>query len=535
MLNRILLSVALIIISKFTFSQNLYKHIFFRGAPGKIYELDNGNFLYCFGGGFSRINQAGNLYFSKYYSVPSFVVEDLLRINDNELLICGNEFDTCSAFPNGNFFEPAVFKSDSSGNILWSKYYKLNGACGARVFSSQLCQDKGILLLGGDASHPQYPWLSGFALKTDSIGGLLWSKYFYQNIGGVQFGIELDDKSVILGLNLDSSGAVLARLDSLGNILWSISYIRPRGYFHSVMYEQDGTILVTGNTDSLKVSLGEQYPPWFHPTLFLMKIDTMGQLMWAKEYDDNSGPSNYFALDRSSIIKLFDGSYMIYSSKYTDSLFHRILMMHIDMNGNILWNRSHGPSGFLNKCQYIIQTSDSGFLMSERTIGNYPNGWSGACEIIKTDSLGQSIGCFEDIENINVYPYFPVDSNIILQSIDGAIELIADIRDTTYGAISPYDECILLSDDHAFQINRSKEVIIYPNPTNGKFKIEIAEKLSHSENYVTIFNDQGKIVLEKTIYGEIDKELDLSNLPKGIYLIRTAFGEKISDNKVIIN
>jgi hypothetical protein len=372
-------------------------------------------------------------------------------------------------------------------------------------------------------------------LRTDSSGNLLWSKYFHEHHGGAQFAAELSDRSVIAGLNIDSGGAVLARLDSAGNLLWSKSYVRPRGFLHSILPEADGTFLVTGTTDSLRINLGDQYPLWFHPTLFLMKLDTSGQLLWAKEYDDSSGVNNYFSLDVSRLIKLADDSYMIYCGKYTNTNPSVVVLMHLDINGNVLWNRSHGPHTLVNQCQYIIQTSDGGFLMSEGTLGNYPNGWQGAYELIKTDSLGHSTGCFEYTENINVYPYFPVDSDVVLLSIDGATEYTANVRDTSYGPTAVYDECVLLTAGNTIAMDKTLETIVYPSPTNGKFAVRSQQPQPYrAERYLTVYDSMGRIVLQKQIIGKEDTPVDLSSHSKGIYLVRITDGDNVSESKVVV-
>lgn len=70
---------------------------------------------------------------------------------------------------------------------------------------------------------------------------------------------------------------------------------------------------------------------------------------------------------------------------------------------------------------------------------------------------------------------------------------------------------------------------LYPNPvTNGKVYITSKKDL---EKEVTIFNVLGKKVLQTTIGA---KELNVSNLSPGVYIIKITEEESTSSRKLII-
>jgi hypothetical protein len=71
---------------------------------------------------------------------------------------------------------------------------------------------------------------------------------------------------------------------------------------------------------------------------------------------------------------------------------------------------------------------------------------------------------------------------------------------------------------------------IYPNPTNSG-KIYISTKLSLDKK-VEIFNVLGKKVLETVI---TSKEVNVSNLTAGVYIIKIKEGEATATRKLIIN
>ena len=79
-------------------------------------------------------------------------------------------------------------------------------------------------------------------------------------------------------------------------------------------------------------------------------------------------------------------------------------------------------------------------------------------------------------------------------------------------------------------------VIIYPNPTNGKFKIELgSSQLKNNKNEIIIYNVLGeKVFQSSSINGQTLNEIDLSASPKGIYFVQIYNGVKNHSEKIII-
>jgi len=92
---------------------------------------------------------------------------------------------------------------------------------------------------------------------------------------------------------------------------------------------------------------------------------------------------------------------------------------------------------------------------------------------------------------------------------------------------------VLMKLDNSTEIEFSKrydnKTIIYPNPSNGVFNIE---SNSTENQTIKIINLLGDIVYTTIKTSEILK-VDLSNLPRGVYLIRT-IGTDETTNKIVI-
>lgn len=73
---------------------------------------------------------------------------------------------------------------------------------------------------------------------------------------------------------------------------------------------------------------------------------------------------------------------------------------------------------------------------------------------------------------------------------------------------------------------------IYPNPTKCFLRVDIQNNDSDIYGYIEILNSVGKSI-NKTSHISLENQIDLSNQPEGIYLMRISINGKISTWKVI--
>lgn len=78
---------------------------------------------------------------------------------------------------------------------------------------------------------------------------------------------------------------------------------------------------------------------------------------------------------------------------------------------------------------------------------------------------------------------------------------------------------------------RSSNVLIYPNPSTGIFKIQMSNKIDNGE--VNIYNSIGQLILNEKI--KENQEIDLSKFSKGYYIfVIRSEGKQIHSEKIII-
>ncbi len=91
----------------------------------------------------------------------------------------------------------------------------------------------------------------------------------------------------------------------------------------------------------------------------------------------------------------------------------------------------------------------------------------------------------------------------------------------------PISEMVSIKENHDF-LNLN----IFPNPSNGKFKITNTNNIKNIE----IQNILGKVIYCSTLNNfQTTTEIDLSTVSKGIYFVKLDNGEQIMTEKIIIN
>jgi hypothetical protein len=111
------------------------------------------------------------------------------------------------------------------------------------------------------------------------------------------------------------------------------------------------------------------------------------------------------------------------------------------------------------------------------------------------------------------------------------------IPDGTYSVIitkngcSDTSFCYNVSSVGISENNFSNDISIYPNPSNGKFQLSSGSLQFIKTSNIEIYNMQGR----KVYQSEITKsEIDLSNQPKGMYLIKIVNNQLITTKKILI-
>ncbi|HQW04809.1 MAG: T9SS type A sorting domain-containing protein [Flavobacteriales bacterium] len=373
-------------------------------------------------------------------------------------------------------------------------------------------------------------------MKADSLAEVVWAKHFDNN-GSFQFIRELPGGDLLAGINMDSAGAVVARMDAEGNFLWCKSYIRPKGMVHDVVIESDDAFIITGFTDSVQTTNPfAPLPPSFQPKLFMMKLNGAGEVQWCKGYE--GAPNLWSTQQPSRIERGQDGNYVVLATvgAHTDGVnynfFQQPFLMKADQNGDTLWTRSVASSNYAYYTNDLLAYSDGGYLFSGGIWGELPEMNSGLPYIFKTDSLGH-FSCQEVEYPVVITDLFPMDSSFVLTSVDGATAHEATVIDTTFSTLHVYDAC-LITGLSAPDIERYERVHLRPNPNSGRFTLTFPDPLQ-AESYYSVYDTMGKLLFQRRLpTGATQEEVDLSGFSPGTYVLRFTDRDGVCYERVVL-
>jgi len=404
-------------------AQPTFQRLYLSGGASKMNmaEMPSHNLFVglAWGPGISLLAPGGHIIYTDHYWSDSILVQQSIRQSSvNEFyFVTGYQQDSCSASGSLTipYTCPLIAKMDSLGTISAFHYYRLNtGKCWTLASDLEITADKDVITWGGGGIGSQW---SFFALRTDSLANVVWAKHFDPH-GSFQFIKELPSGDLLAGINMDTAGAVIARLDANGNFLWCKSYIRPKGMVRDAVILSDSTFVITGYTDSLASTNGfEPVPLDYHPILFMLKLNGAGDVLWCKGYD--SPPNLWYARRGLRVVRSQDGNQVVLANLGSPgyNLWYRPFLMKTDQNGDTLWTQTAGESGYTYETTDLLAYSDGGFLFNGVVFGGLPGGWTGAPYIFKADSLGQ-LPCSERVHSLEVMDLFPMDSSFTLTSVE---------------------------------------------------------------------------------------------------------------------
>ncbi|SRR6266705_365453 len=254
----------------------------------------------------------------------------------------------------GPSFGAWVMKANAAGMPEWQRRFipsGYNDASGSATPTS----DGGYILAGSALAPCCFRGYSAWLLKLDHRGGVEWSRiYDAQEIVSAQQ--TRDGGYIALGSASEAGGltdAWLAKLDSLGNPVWQYLY-RGQGFVEprSVEETADGGFVVAAG-----------FPLNFVQWAWVFKTDSLGNTVWQKAFGVSRDNHAYW------VTQTFDGGYAVvgditeWSSTLHGPQSAVALVLRLDANGDILWQKSYGAAGFAYASS-IEQMSDGGFVIS---------------------------------------------------------------------------------------------------------------------------------------------------------------------------
>lgn len=175
--------------------------------------------------------------------------------------------------------ESWVSELDSTGTVLWTKYYSNPDYDLLNIINAKSTRDSGLIACGFVATNLASP-ADMCLIKTDSLGEILWSRKYGEvavNEGGSAV-IQTPDDGYLLGGTIANNLGILIKTDTLGLELWSrnIDFEIPNTttYIHEIIMAADGNAVVAGTLFGANDNFA-----------FMIKFDPAdGDVVWKRKY-----------------------------------------------------------------------------------------------------------------------------------------------------------------------------------------------------------------------------------------------------------
>ena len=145
----------------------------------------------------------------------------------------------------------------------------------------------------------------------------------------------------------------LMKIDTLGGLIWAKTFDHGNSseVFVEVRETQDG-YLMSGFTNAIESS---------GSNVFLTKVDFNGNLLWSFVYDEGQFSSGNRALE------VLDNNEIIIVDQLQQGDDNDILLIKVNSTGSVVWAKKFGGPG-KDICRFVKQANDGGIL-----VGGYTN------------------------------------------------------------------------------------------------------------------------------------------------------------------
>jgi len=322
-----------------------------------------------------KLDASGSLQWQKTYGGTLYErARSLQQISDGGFVLAG---ETSSFGINTDLW---ILKLDSSGNVIWQNTYGSTGV--DKAYAIQQTSNGGFIV-AGETSSFSAAGSDFWVLKINSDGSVDWQKRYGGNGDDVARAIQRtsDDGFIVAGestsLGTSDKDIWILKLDSTGGIEWQKSFGEDASEdsAYSVQQTADGGFIVAGET--ITTGLGDAW---------ILKLDASGGIQWQKTFGEvNSDSAN-------SIQETWDGGFIVAGGSYSFSThFGDIWILKLNSSGEIVWQKIYG--GNYGNSAYFIRQISGGYIVAGVTsafgVVNSDDFW-----VLKIDDAGNiGSGC----------------------------------------------------------------------------------------------------------------------------------------------
>ena len=412
---------------------------------------------------------------------------------------------------NGN--DVIIVKLDSIGKTEWAKTYSGTGIEYATYIEQT--PDSGYMVNAVyNSGLTGLNWL----LRLDTNGDTLWTKTFSVGGGATETGNGNSMASVnnflygMTGYYKSPSLAVSAYfIASNGNgfQLASKTY-NPSSTLGTESRSIDKTYddgFIMAGVISTSISTTD---------IYFIRTNTYGDTLWTRAYDSSQTDVAF------DVKQTTDSGFIAACIIYDTTVYkYNIYLIKTDSTGDTLWTKQYF-SPFEQVAYSIQQANDGGYILT-----GYANTAVGrSLYLIKTNATGDTLWTRMFNANIDNWGFFvrqTKDDGFIISGISYGSYII---KTDSMGMVG--------SGTGIAEVNNPISFTVYPNPTTGIFTIE-AKGISRLNSTIKIYNVTSECIYTCQLKNNETKQINLSALPNGMYVVLLNTKDKVYSKKIIIS
>ena len=485
---------------------------------------------------FTLFSQAPTIQWAKCFGGSNYEsANSIVQTVDGGYIFAGHSRstngDVSANYGNNDYW---IVKIDNTGEIEWEKNY--GGTSDDQAKSIIQTNDGGYIVAGvsssvnGDITNFRGD-LDYWIVKLDAEGTIEWQRKYGGDDKETAYSITQTNEGgyIVAGRTYSYDGTIMpvngditnfnggtdgwiVKLSAIGTIEWERCLgSNELDNFFSVKQTPDGGYIATGDL--------------FFGGIWLVKLNSVGSIEWQSTYEDTG---TAFNVELTS-----DGGYILVGDAMTQmfgTTGNNFCVIKVNNLGETQWRQDYGGAGFFDTARDIKQTPDGGYIVTGVTNSNYSgnigynNGGQDAW-VLKISANGtiqwnrchggsQTDGFYEvKITNDNGYIFAGYT-----QSNNGNVSGNKGGTDVWIVKLNP--DVLSISE------NEMNNFHFYPNPAKDFIQFTTAVESIEIVDYA------GRIIVKKEIN---NNELDVSNLNKGMYIIKANSNGVESISKLIID
>jgi hypothetical protein len=449
-----------------------------------------------------KLDQNGNKVWVRTDSLGIFdhgptYMHNLIRLSDGSLLSMGEyvSFDSVQRFINEKTY---FIKSDTAGNLIWSKIVELPDSLGGLIWSVDVL------------AEPD----GGFTTQAYTVSE---SRHFSYD-------------SLYYG---DTTFVTIVKFDSNANIIqmnrFFVGTHKTRVMCSGILKTEDGGYLLAGHNEFKN---DPDWDPIYNRKYYILKIDSGFNLLWTKIFDQSID----FVINKLCLSNSITGGYLFATSKRdtTYPIFGGYIHYgKLDSFGNYIWDHKHAKM-LDSTGWYLVCAAPMGIVEDELgnvVIAAQVNGFSGVY-LFCSDTLGnEKWSRWIPYWGEFLYNMRKAESDGFLITGIGAGAWLA--KTDSIGCVMPgcIDTLMHIGIEEMQQL-KSEPLIAYPNPVNDILYVTLNlpnDMISTAE----LFDLQGKLIASAQPMTQLIP-FNVTSFPSGLYVLKVITKKgKIITKKVV--